>query len=230
KLDAPTAVFVPVDDDRLSKLRLEGDQPLAADAVVTNLYLCDDSLSYVTATVTGLPNGMTFNATNLKFGGTPVEDGVYILMVAAKNASGYQMKQALRLVVGTDDPSVETPEVEYAPTYPLTVVVAAGGGGTASGTGVYAENKVVAVKATPAKNRVFAGWFEDAACTMPAPMATDYRAPAGKVRVPDVRYLFAKFVKKGAATDPVTNVACASVDESGTLTMMVGVKLPAPTR
>ena len=225
KLDAPTAVFVPVDDDRLSKLRLEGDQPLAADAVVTNLYLCDDSLSYVTATVTGLPNGMTFNATNLKFGGTPVEDGVYILMVAAKNASGYQMKQALRLVVGTDDPSVETPEVEYAPTYPLTVVVAAGGGGTASGTGVYAENKVVAVKATPAKNRVFAGWFEDAACTMPAPMATDYRAPAGKVRVPDVRYLFAKFVKKGAATDPVTNVACASVDESGTLTMMVGVKL-----
>ena len=225
KLDAPRAVFVPVDDDKLSKLWLEGDLTLAAGAVVTNLYLCDDSLSYVTATVTGLPNGMNFNAANLKFGGTPVEDGVYILMVTAKNASGYQMKQALRLVVGEDDPSVEVPDVDYAPTYPLTVVVAAGGGGTVSGTGVYATNKVVSVKATPAKNRVFVGWFEDAACTIPAPMMTDYRAPAGNVRVPDARYLFAKFVKKGAATDPVSNVACASVDETGTLTMMVGVKL-----
>ena len=225
KLAAPKAVFVPIDDDGLSKLWFEGDFPLAAGAVVTNLYLCDDSLSYVAATVTGLPSGMTFNAANLKFGGTPAEDGTYILTVTAKNASGYQMKQALRLVVGADDPSVETPEVAYTPTYPLTVVVAAGGGGTVSGTGVYAENKVVAVKATPAKNRVFAGWFADAACTQPAPMATDYRAPAGKVRVPDARYLFAKFIKKGAATDPVANVACASAGESRTLTLMVGVKL-----
>ena len=225
KLDAPTAVFVPVDDDKLSKLWLEGDLPLAAGAVVTNLYLCDDSLSYVTATVTDLPQGMTFNAANLRFGGAPAEDGVYILMVTAKNASGYQMKQALRLVVGTDDQSMETPEVDYTPTYPLTVAVAAGGGGTASGTGVYVSNKVVTVKAVAAKNRVFVGWFEDADCTLPAPMTTDYRAPAGKIRVPDARYLFAKFVKKGAATDPVTDVACASVDETGTLTMMVGVKL-----
>ena len=225
KLDAPTAVFVPVDDDKLSKLWLEGDLPLAAGAVVTNLYLCDDSLSYVTATVTDLPQGMTFNAANLRFGGAPAEDGVYILMVTAKNASGYQMKQALRLVVGTDDQSMETPEVDYTPTYPLTVAVAAGGGGTASGTGVYVSNKVVTVKAVAAKNRVFVGWFEDADCTLPAPMTTDYRAPAGKIRVPDARYLFAKFVKKGAATDPVTDFACASVDETGTLTMMVGVKL-----
>ncbi len=226
KLDAPRAVFVPIDDDDLSKLWLEGDLPLAAGAVVTNLYLSDDSLSYVTATVTGLPSGMTFNAANLTFGGTPAEDGVYNLTVTAKNASGYQMKQALRLVVGADDPSVETPEVEYTPTYPLTVVVAAGGGGTASGTGVYAEGKTVTVKAVPAKNRVFAGWFEDSACTIPAPVVSgDYRAPTAKVCVPDVRYLFAKFLKKGAATDPVSNVACDSLDETGTLTMMVGVKL-----
>ena len=226
KLDAPRAVFVPIDDDDLSKLWLEGGLPLAAGAVVTNLYLSDDSLSYVTATVTGLPSGMTFNAANLTFGGTPAEDGVYNLTVTAKNASGYQMKQALRLVVGADDPSVETPEVEYTPTYPLTVVVAAGGGGTASGTGVYAEGKTVTVKAVPAKNRVFAGWFEDSACTIPAPVVSgDYRAPTAKVCVPDVRYLFAKFLKKGAATDPVSNVACDSLDETGTLTMMVGVKL-----
>ena len=226
KLAAPTAVFVPIDDDRLSKLELVGDQPLAAGAVVTNLHLCDDSLSYVTATVTGLPSGMTFNAANLTFGGTPAEDGVYILTVTAKNASGYQMAQALRLVVGADDPSVETPEAEYTPTYPLTVVVATGGGGTASGTGVYAQGKTVTVKAVPAKGRVFAGWFMDSACIIPAPVVSgDYRAQTAKVRVPDVRYLFAKFIKKGAATDPVANVACASAGETRTLTMMVGVKL-----
>ena len=225
KLDAPRAVFVPISYDGLSTLWLEGDLPLAAGSAVTNLYLRDDSLSYVTASVTGLPQGMTFNAANLKFGGTPAEEGTYILTVTAKNASGYQLKQELRLVVGTDDPSVETSEVAYTPYYSLMVAVAAGGGGTASGSGVYATNKVVAVKATPAKNRVFVGWFEDAAGTQPAPMVTDYRAPAGKVRMPDARNLFAKFVKKSAATDPVTDVACASVDETGTLTMMVGVKL-----
>ncbi len=226
QLDAPTAVFVPIDDDNLSRLWLEGDQSLEAGTAVTNLWLRDDSLSYVTASVTGLPSGMTFNAANLMLGGTPAEEGVYILTVTAKNASGYQMKQTLRLVVGADDPAVETPEAEYTPTYPLTVVVATGGGGTASGTGVYAEGKTVTVKAAPAKGRVFAGWFENAACTLPASVVSgDYRAPTAKVRVPDVRYLFAKFLKKGAATDPVKNIACASLDETGTLTMMVGVKL-----
>lgn len=228
ELDAPNAVFVPISYDGLSTLWLEGDMPLEAGTVVTNLWLRDDSFSYVTATVTGLPTGMTFNAADLKFGGTPAEDGVYILTVTAKNASGYQIKQALRLVVGVDDPSVETPEVANTPCYSLTIDVAAGGGGTTSGSGVYAEGKVVTVKATPAKNRVFVGWFEDAACTQPAPMVTDYRAPTGKVRMPDARNLFAKFVKKGAATDPVSNIACASADETGTLTMMVGVK-PAGT-
>ena len=227
KLDPPRAVFVPLDDDGLSRLWLEGDLPLEAGTAVTNLWLRDDSLSYVTATVTGLPSGMTFNAANLKFVGTPADDGVYNLTVTAKNASGYQMKQALRLVVGADDPAVETPDVDYTPTYPLTVVVAAGGGGTASGTGVYAQGKTVTVKAVPAKGRVFAGWFTDRACTVPAPVVSgDYRAPTAKVRVPAVRYLFAKFLKQGAATDPVKNVACDSVDETGTLTMMVGVKLP----
>ena len=226
KLAAPKAVFVPIDYDGLSTLWLEGDLPLAAGNTVTNLYLCDDSLSYVTASVTGLPRGMTFNAANLKFGGTPAEEGTYILSVTAKNASGYQMKQNLRLVVGADDPSVETPEAIYVPSYSLKVAVAAGGGGTATGTGVYVSNKVVTVKAVPAKNRVFAGWFTDDACTMPAPVETsDYRAPTAKVRVPDARYLFAKFIKKGAATDPVANVACASAGESRTLTLMVGVKL-----
>ena len=226
KLAAPKAVFVPIDYDGLSTLWLDGDLPLAAGSVATNLYLRDDSLSYVTASVAGLPNGMTFNAANLKFGGTPAEEGAYILTVTAKNASGYQMKQNLRLVVGADDPSVETPEATYVPSYSLKVAVAAGGGGTASGTGVYVSNKVVTVKAVPAKNRVFAGWFTDEACTVSAPVETsDYRAPTAKVRVPDVRYLFAKFIKKGAATDPVANVACASAGETRTLTMMVGVKL-----
>ena len=225
KLDPPRAVFVPIDEDGLTKLWLEGDQPLTADTVVTNLYLGDDSLSYVTASVEGLPAGMTFDAANLRFGGTPVAEGNYALVVTAKNAAGYQIKKALRLAVGVDDPDMYLPYVESTPTYPLTVVVAADGGGTASGSGVYAANTLVTVKAVPAKNRVFVGWFEDTAGKIRASMETDYRDPIGKMRVPGARYLFAKFVKKGAATDPVSNVACATADEKGVLTMMVGVKL-----
>jgi hypothetical protein len=227
ELEEPTAVFVPIDQDGITALWLEGDQPLEAGVLVTNLFLRDDSLSYVTATVKGLPSGMKFNAADLSFGGKPKKDGTYVLTVTAKNASGYQMSQAIKLSVGTEDPSVEVPEIAYTPYYPLTLTVA-DGGGTVKGTGVYAANKVVTASAVADKGYVFAGWFTDETCTVPATVGEfDYRTPTVKMSVPDVRYLVAKFVKKGADTDPVANLACAGVDESGSLTMMVGVRVDA---
>ena len=226
ELEEPTAVFVPIDSDRLATLWLEGDQPLEAGVLVTNLFLRDDSLSYVTATVKGLPAGMKFNAADLSFGGKPNKEGNFILTVTAKNASGYQMTQAIKLVVGAEDPSVEVPELAYTPSYPLTLVVAAEGGGTVKGSGVYPENKVVTASATANKGSVFAGWFQDAACTVPVEIAElDYRTPNVKIRIPDLRYLVAKFVEKGAETDPVSNLVCEAADESGSLTMMVGVRV-----
>ena len=226
ELDEPTAVFVPIDSDGLATLWLEGDQPLEPGVLVTNLFLRDDSLSYVTATVKGLPSGMKFNAADLSFGGKPKKEGNFILTVTAKNASGYQMTQAIKLVVGEEDPSVEVPELAYTPSYPLTLVVAAEGGGTVKGSGVYAENKVVNASATANKGYVFAGWFLDAACTVPAEIAQfDYRTPNVKIRIPGLRYLVAKFVEKSAEKDPVANLACAAADASGSLTMMVGVRV-----
>ena len=225
ELDEPTAVFLPIDEDGLGNVWLEGDLPLAPGVSVTNLCLCDDSLSYLTAKVTGLPAGMKFNAADLTFAGSPKKDGVYILTVTASNASGYKIKKALRLVVGVDDPEVSVPEIDNTPYCPLTVVVA-DGGGTVKGTGVYASNSVVTVKATPAKGYVFAGWFDDMGCFSPVEFeATDYRTPTVKVRVPDIRYLVAKFVQKGADTDPLEDVGCTAADETGALTMMVGVAL-----
>ena len=223
--EEPAAVFAPIDADGLSKLWLEGDQPLEAGVPVASLFLRDDSLSYVKASVKGLPPGMKFNAADLSFGGTPKSNGTYILTVTAKNASGYQMTQVLKLVVGEEDPSVEVPELAYTQFYPLTLVVA-DGGGTVKGTGVYAMGRVVTASASPDKGHVFAGWFADAACTVPADVGQlDHRTPSVKVRIPDVRYLVAKFVVKGAETDPVSDLACNGADETGTLTMMVGVRV-----
>lgn len=228
ELDEPKAVFLPIDLDGISALWLEGDMPLEAGAEVANLFLRDDSLSYVTATVKGLPQGMKFNAADLRFEGKPKKNGTYVLTVSAKNASGYQMTQALKLVVGEEDPSVEVPDIAYTPYYPLTLVVADGGGGKVKGTGVYATGKVVSASATADRGYVFAGWFTDATCTVPASVGQlDYRTPTVKVLIPDVRYLVAKFVQKGEETDPVGKLACDSVDETGTLTMMVGVRVDA---
>lgn len=228
ELEEPEAVFVPIDSDGISALWLEGNMPLEAGVEVTDLFLRDDSLSYVTATVKGLPSGMKFNAADLSFGGKPKKNGTYVLTVSAKNASGYQMTQALKLVVGEEDPSVEVPDLAYTPYYPLTLVVADGGGGTVKGTGVYAMDKVVTARAVADKGSVFAGWFTDATCTVPASVGQlDYRTPSVKVRIPDVRYLVAKFVRKGVETDPVANLACDALDETGMLTMMVGVRVEA---
>ena len=227
ELEEPTAVFVPIDSDGISALWLEGDQPLKAGVLVTNLFLRDDSLSYVTATVKGLPSGMKFNAADLSFGGTPKKEGTYVLTVTAKNASGYQMSQAIKLSVGVEDPSVNVPEIASTPYYPLTLTVA-DGGGTVKGTGVYAADKVVTARAVADKGFVFAGWFTDETCAVPATVGDlDYRTPTVKVRIPDVRYLVAKFVRKGVETDPVADLACDALDETGTLTMMVGVRAEA---
>ena len=212
-----SAVFISIDDDWLRELSFRdgnGQQMGDGDGVLLKLgetvefWLSDDSQSYVSATVSGLPSGLKFDAKTLKVTGAPKKHDVYWVQVKAKNASGYQWAEKVRMAVSgyTTDP--KEPTLKRTAYYPLTVVSSDAAAGTVSGTGVYAEGKKASISAKPAKNHVFAGWYRDAALTKPMEFASgDYRKESQGVVIPEVRYLFAKFVEATAAGDPITGLA-----------------------
>ena len=203
-----SAVFIPIDDDGLSELSFADGEglPMGGEegmlfelkADVGEFWLVDDSRSYVSATVSGLPPGLKFNAKKMSVTGAPTRSGVYWVQVKAKNASGYQLAVNARMAVSGYTKETAEPKLAKAVYHPLTVVCATEGG-TVAGTGVYAEGKKVSVSARPDRGRVFAGWYRDAALERPMSFAAgDWRAATQSVTVPEVRYLFAKFVTADA--------------------------------
>ena len=97
--DEVRAVFIPVDDDCLGLLALSQTGPLAPNVEVAGLELLDDSESYVTASMSGLPTGLKFDSKTLAITGKPTKPGVYTVKVTAKNASGYQWAENIELRV-----------------------------------------------------------------------------------------------------------------------------------
>ena len=189
------AVFLAVDDDRLSELTLSQTGPFAPNVEVKGLELLDDSESYVTATVSGLPTGLRFNTKTLAITGKPTKSGVFWVQLKAKSASGYQWAENVKVTVSGGGTEAREPKLTRTAYHPLTVASADEAGGTATGTGVYAEGKKVSVSAKPAKGYAFAGWFRDAELSEPMEFsAGDSRKASQSVVVPEVRYLFAKFV------------------------------------
>ena len=203
-----SAVFIPIDDDGLSELSFADGEGLPMGneegilfelkADVGEFWLVDDSRSYVSATVSGLPPGLKFNAKKMSVTGAPTRSGVYWVQVKAKNASGYQLAVNARMAVSGYTKETAEPNLAKTVYHPLTVVCATEGG-TVAGTGVYAEGKKVSVSARPDRGRVFVGWYRDAALEKPMSFAAgDWRTATQSVTVPEVRYLFAKFVTADA--------------------------------
>ena len=209
--DGVEAVFIAVDSDGLSSLWLSSDEVLDLGAAVDGLELLDDSESYVTASVGGLPSGLKFDKKTLKITGAPKKSGAFIVKITAKNGSGYKWAENVVLKVKNADGSVPpdpavVPEPKRTMYYPLTTISSELSAGTVSGTGVYADGKKASISAKPAKGYVFAGWYCDDGLTVPMAFASgDYRKASQSVVVPEVRYLYAKFVK--ATDDPVSGLA-----------------------
>ena len=225
-----TAVFIPIDDDGLYTLGITQTEFEFKEAV-SDVCVTDDSQSYVTASASGLPTGLKFNAKTLQITGTPTKGGVFWVQIKAKNASGYQWAENVKVTVSGDGKEAKEPKLTRTAYHPFTVICATEGG-TASGTGVYAEGKKVTIKATPAKGYVFAGWYETAAeakgggrgaTALPASMSVtlpgaDYRSPSMSVAVPEMRYVFARFAtKEEDAASLALAVEDATTEKDGTI-------------
>ncbi len=186
-----TAVFIPIDDDGLYSLGITQTE-FELKETVSDVWVTDDSQSYVTATASGLPTGLKFDAKKMCITGAPTKGGVYWVQIKAKNASGYQWAENVKVTVSGDGKEAKEPKLTRTAYYPLTVICATEGG-TVSGTGVYAEGKKVTIKATPAKGYVFAGWYDK---SVKSKMENEKLGSAASmsVTVPEMRYVFAKFV------------------------------------
>ena len=176
----------------------------------------------------GLPKGMTakedwiytdsigkFTAWYLE--GVPSVAGWYTVSVIGKGFSGFEIedyKYSKHIAV------VDTPS-KY-------VFVKVGQGeGTVTGSGVWNAGKAYSVKATPKSGYIFAGWYQDEMCTVPAENWTfgnecDYRKPSQKWTLEadflrmrsEPGVLYAKFVPKSADDGNVDITAIGSYSES----------------
>ena len=194
------AVFIAIDSDGLYDLTLTQTE-FALKEPVSDVWVKDDSKSYVTASVSGLPTGLKFNAKTLEITGTPTKSGIYWVQVKAKNASGYQWAENFKVTVSGGGTEAKEPKLTRTPYYPLTVLSTNTAEGTVTGTGVYAEGKKASISAKPAKGYVFAGWYCDDAFSPAQQMefaSGDFRnASQSVIVVPEVRYLFARFATVG---------------------------------
>ena len=188
-----TAVFLPIDDDGLYSLGIT-QSGFGLKEAVSDVCVTDDSQSYVTATVSGLPTGLKFDAKKMCITGAPTKSGVYWVQIKAKNASGYQWAENVKVTVSGGGAEAKVPKLTRTAYYPLTVICATEGG-TVSGTGVYAEGKKVTIKATAAKGYVFAGWYDESVkCRMGNEELWMSQSASMSVVVPEMRYVFAKFM------------------------------------
>ena len=222
--DQIKAVFIPIDDDGLYSLGITQTE-FDLKETVSGVCVTDDSQSYVTATASGLPTGLKFDAKKMAITGTPTKSGVYWVQIKAKNASGYQWAENVSVTVPGGGTEAKEPKLTRTAHHPLTVICATEGG-TASGTGVYAAGKKVSVKATPAKGYVFAGWHETANSekgTVNGVDGADYRSASLKVTVPEMRYVFALFATKEDDADSLkVAVEDVTTEKDGTIALDLG--------
>jgi len=115
-----------------------------------------------TATCTGLPNGMTFDATNGWVGNTPSKSGVFIVTVSVSTSNSPVLTKNYPLLV--------TPTGAVLPPHSaVDTSVSPPNGGTTTGDGVYTNGTKATVIATPAPGFAFVNWTDNGTVVSNAP-------------------------------------------------------------
>lgn len=106
--------------------------------------------SAFTVSFSGLPKGLAYSSGNLK--GTPSKSGFYTLTGKVKTATGTTVSQKSAVTVrGVGESTLRVKSNDTSL-------------GTVSGSIVALPGKSRTLKATPKKNRLFAGWYADDGC------------------------------------------------------------------
>ncbi len=107
-----------------------------------------------TATCTGLPAGMSFDAANGWVGNTPSVSGVFIVTVKVSTSNSPVLTKRYPLIVAPAG-------VVLPPHSAVDTSVSPVGGGSASGDGVYTNGTTATVVATPSAGFNFVNWTEN---------------------------------------------------------------------
>ena len=215
---APAAAFAALSENerRNTSLKLKiaaGEQVRPTDAEATWAWLDEDRIesveltpsnlavvcrSYVKASVSGLPSGLKFDKKTLAITGRAKKDGTKTVKVTVRNGSGYTWKESFDVTVeGGEVTKVASARGSRVQAGEPAVLWGEPSLGKVKGSKVVAAGKKVSIKATPAKNCIFLGWYEDpvfvnAATNLPK----GYLAASQSVVVPEggLKKLFARFV------------------------------------
>jgi hypothetical protein len=107
-----------------------------------------------TATCTGLPDGMTFEAANGWVGNTPSTSGVFIVTVSVSTSNSPVLTKKYPLIIAPTG-------VVLPPHSAVDTSVSPTNGGTATGDGVYTNGTTTTVTATPNADYGFANWTDN---------------------------------------------------------------------
>ena len=172
------AKFIKLEEDWVT-LDLPAEVTNVTKVAAAPINIGTEASSLPTVKVTGLPTGLKFTVKDvLKKGskteveipantiyGTPSKSGIYVASVTATTAGKKSMTKSVKFIV-------------RAPGETLVDAAWNADHGKVAGLGVCAVGKSLTLKATANKGYVFAGWYQDAAFTIPVESTADYRNPS----------------------------------------------------
>lgn len=145
KVADTTSEFVKIGDD------LGSYEPKVAITPISFSNAVDFAAGETISSVSGLPAGLTWNASTRLISGTPTTPGYYTVKVTASVYAGGTAKKTVTVTASLI--------VEQFPSVNVGVdSMADAAGNTVTGSGHYEAGKSVALKANPATGWVFAGW------------------------------------------------------------------------
>ena len=142
-----TGKFILKTADKITRLTCPLKSTYAKGAKIADVAVTVAATSLPRVKASGLPPGLAYSASTGKIAGKPKKSGVFAAIVSAKSAGGALLAVTNEVVVRASG--------EYALRLAFDATA-----GKATGAGVYASGRRISLRATPARNRVFLGWYD----------------------------------------------------------------------